>query len=547
MNDREMMFSILMRYVRAHPASKHPLMFVLVIAALLLTAVLAYFCWFVWLPQLWNWGFDPPTLKAVPALLGALYLCIIPVMPIVFGTGAIAAIMQASSGAPEQTAARAIRIQAGMIGKFRLGLLVFGVIPIIVALMAFAVYGAATSKLATLRWIFLIVVVLFPAMLYYLFNVSRRYSILTDLLSNLNRIGLLTRDSDLYREQTRQKRVITYLRKYESAYGDLSRRDLEKIREAAALDETPDPIEQNLEDDQRTLSAVLYETRIPVVIATVLIALGWAVALPPLDQAANWEDHFSPTVGPISFAFLGAYFFSIQMLLRRYIRRDLSSAAFASVSLRIILAVIGTWVIFHVVDLLLEKPLKQDAQLVLAFSVGLLPMIVIQGLAEVGKKIFAWAQVMESLRNNYPTSRLDGLSVWHAARLEEEDLDNVHGVATADILELMIQTRLPPDRIVEWIDQALLYSQLADAKQGTESLTDKLKRNGIRTATGLLVNEDQEGDKLKQLFSDQEQACLALASRAIRTKPNLEAVLRWRGIDVSRFPALDDVRQPPAP
>lgn len=51
---------------------------------------------------------------------------------------------------------------------------------------------------------------------------------------------------------------------------------------------------------------------------------------------------------------------------------------------------------------------------------------------------------MKSLENTFPTSRQDGRSVWHASRLEEEDIENVHGMASADILDLMIQTRLRP-------------------------------------------------------------------------------------------------------
>ena len=553
-----------MQYLRTHPGSHVPLMIVVGLLTVIVTPLIAYGCWWWLLPRLWAWGFTPTTWRAVVSVLGAFYLLAIPLGAAAVGVQAFLMIMAAASGvppapteaegpddapavahtfaverpvAPRHTSGRAAE-------KFRLALLVFGFIPIVVGLVALGIYVNITWNLASLRWIFLVVVVLFPATLYYLFNVSRRYSILTDLVANLDRVGLLACANGA-REETRQKRVLSYIRKFESTYGPLNAIALKEIQLAAALDHTPEPIDET-GDDPRPLSAVLHETRIPVVLATILIAVGWAVALPPLEPAATWEAQFSPTRGPISFAFLGAYFFSIQMLLRRYVRRDLSSTAFTGVSLRIILATIGTWVVVYGVDglgIITSAKLTDEGRLVTAFSIGLLPVIVIQALAEVSKKLFAWARVMESLRNSFPTSRLDGLSVWHASRLEEEDLENVHGMATADVLELMIQTRLPPDRIVEWVDQAVLYSQMADAQPGAENLTDKLKRNGIRTATALLVGQDQEADRLEQLFTPEERACLSLAGRAIRTKPNLEPILRWRGIDVRRFPAIE----PPDP
>jgi hypothetical protein len=43
---------------------------------------IAYLCWFVWLPQLWNWGFQPLSFRAVLSVLGAIYLLIIPFMPV---------------------------------------------------------------------------------------------------------------------------------------------------------------------------------------------------------------------------------------------------------------------------------------------------------------------------------------------------------------------------------------------------------------------------------------------------------------------------------
>jgi hypothetical protein len=85
-------------------------------------------------------------------------------------------------------------------------------------------------------------------------------------------------------------------------------------------------------------------------LSTVLIALGWFVVLPPYE--ADAVINTSPGVQaltltgtPVQLAFLGAYFFSLQMLFRRYVLKDLGGSAYVAVSIRIILAVIGIWIL----------------------------------------------------------------------------------------------------------------------------------------------------------------------------------------------------------
>jgi hypothetical protein len=42
------------------------------------------------------------------------------------------------------------------------------------------------------------------------------------------------------------------------------------------------------------------------------------------------------------------------------------------------------------------------------------------------------------------------------ARLYDEGVNNVQGLAHADVVELMLQTRIPVPRILDWVDQAIL-------------------------------------------------------------------------------------------
>ena len=96
--------------------------------------------------------------------------------------------------------------------------------------------------------------------------------------------------------------------------------------------------------------------------------------------------------------------------------------------------------------------------LLLGFAVGVFPVVAWQIIRNIMIKIFRYA--LPSLESQLALDCLDGLTVWHEARLEEEDIENVPNMATADIVSLLVSTRLPADRIVDWVDQAILLTYL---------------------------------------------------------------------------------------
>ena len=48
------------------------------------------------------------------------------------------------------------------------------------------------------------------------------------------------------------------------------------------------------------------------------------------------------------------------------------------------------------------------------------------------------------------------MNVWYEARLVEEGIEEVQNLATSDIGNALLRTRIPPERLINWIDQALL-------------------------------------------------------------------------------------------
>lgn len=64
---------------------------------------------------------------------------------------------------------------------------------------------------------------------------------------------------------------------------------------------------------------------------------------------------------------------------------------------------------------------------------------------------------------------------------------------TADLSDLMLNTHIARGRIIDWVDEAMLYAQVgpksAEAQQ--PSAREVLRAHGIRTGTSLLLAYDQ--------------------------------------------------------
>ena len=48
-------------------------------------------------------------------------------------------------------------------------------------------------------------------------------------------------------------------------------------------------------------------------------------------------------------------------------------------------------------------------------------------------------------------SQLDGVDLHDSTRLETEGINDVPSLAKADLVSLMVSTRLPVDRLVDWV------------------------------------------------------------------------------------------------
>jgi hypothetical protein len=203
-------------------------------------------------------------------------------------------------------------------------------------------------------------------------------------------------------------------------------------------------------------------TRWPILVATVMITLGWVLTLLPagsgseITQPGQLIEFFLPQKTAVSFAFLGTYFFVLNMVLHRYVRADLKPKAYSSITVRIFVVVILAWV--------LGALFSGTTGLVVAFLVGVFPE---SGLTLIRESIrsqsgLGWFVRVLGTRTEekYPLTKLEELDVYDRSRLLDEGVTNIESLAHHDLVDLMLETRIPVPRLVDWIDQAILYLHL---------------------------------------------------------------------------------------
>jgi hypothetical protein len=242
-------------------------------------------------------------------------------------------------------------------------------------------------------------------------------------------------------------------------------------------------------------------TRWPILIATSVITLGWAVALldtKPVHDIAQGAltTLITPTPAAPTFAFLGAYFFALNNVLRGFVRGDLRPKSYAQISVRIVGSVVLAFTLERLVGGVGGDP-SSATLLTFAFIAGVVPETALIRLQEMTRGLVstrAGRGQMDHASRTYetePLTRLQGIDIYDRARLNDEGVTNVEGLAHHDIVELLLKTRIPASQLLDWVDQAILFihcSAAWDEEDGAHrgaSPLSQLRAHGIRTATGL--------------------------------------------------------------
>ncbi|MFL5351414.1 hypothetical protein [Archangium sp.] len=263
--------------------------------------------------------------------------------------------------------------------------------------------------------------------------------------------------------------------------------------------------------------------RSPLLVATLVLALGWTFTLlsvnePPviLDSSMEFLAFFQPQTSALTFGFLGAYSYTLLTVFRSYARRDLQPKIYSHITTRVFTVMVLAWVLEQSWRMFpgtpADAPLYSAKLLTLAFVTGIIPetglVFISEMLRNTKKKVkrMGAGSGLELVDPHAPLTSLEGIDIYDRARLQDEGVTNVQALARHDVVELMLQTRIPAPRLLDWVDQAILHLHASAGGQGDDSLLQTLRRYGIRTVTDLLESYE------KARRRGQEEAFLTLLS-----------------------------------
>jgi hypothetical protein len=208
--------------------------------------------------------------------------------------------------------------------------------------------------------------------------------------------------------------------------------------------------------------------RWPVLLTTFTMTIGWVLFffsegpkyLYEVMKTGNISYIFNNMGGshPVVFGFLGAFFWALGTLFNRYVRGDLKATVFTHITIRIWSVIILTLVISAVWPGYSQfwipnggKSSPPQELLAASFIFGIFPDA---GLDLVKKIIKGTVRFKGT--SEIPLNEIQGLSLWDQGRLEEEGIQNVQNLAMADVVGLIVNTRLSVMSILNWVDQAIL-------------------------------------------------------------------------------------------
>jgi hypothetical protein len=234
-----------------------------------------------------------------------------------------------------------------------------------------------------------------------------------------------------------------------------------------------------------------------LIVSTALLVNGWIIALTPIGPVpatiTNLADFFTPNGSPFAFGFLGVYFFTINMIYRRYVRADLTPKTYAYITVRLLFTVVLVWAVSTLPQFSTGSYLEKGLSIV-AFMIGIFPESGLTLLQDYFNKITTKRRGQDP--DIFSLTKLEGMNLYDQARLMEEGIENIENLAHHNLMELIARTRIPTQRLVDMFDQAILYLHLGTEENKIRKL---LKSLGVRTATDLLNCRNKLDD-----FQDEE-------------------------------------------
>ena len=196
-------------------------------------------------------------------------------------------------------------------------------------------------------------------------------------------------------------------------------------------------------------------------------------------------------VGVVMYAFWGAFLYNLYNFIRRIIDGDFVPRVVIMGGIRIVLAIFASLLIYFVlfregVQSSIEALMPSGLLIVTSFLAGFYPR-------QTLKMVVTWvagrlSQIFPAIGKYIytPLTVIQGITLEIEDRLNEEGVDSIQALATADASKLLRCLPYPDTTILDWIDQAKLALYFVD-----EAEFASLAGLGIRTYSGLLAYRDQ--------------------------------------------------------
>jgi hypothetical protein len=159
-----------------------------------------------------------------------------------------------------------------------------------------------------------------------------------------------------------------------------------------------------------------------------------------------------PSYDFLLYAIIGAYVFNLGVLVRRTFLADVTEHVYWGAINRLLLTC-GLALACHGI---FAPSVFGNA---LFFIIAFMPRVFITQLRKTASKVLT-----DDGRSadELPLQMVQGIDIWKEQRLEEEGIESIQNLATADILTLAVKTHYPVRTLIDWIDQAILIQRFPD-------------------------------------------------------------------------------------
>ena len=226
-----------------------------------------------------------------------------------------------------------------------------------------------------------------------------------------------------------------------------------------------------------------------------------------LNPAANKQivNYQNGAILTFNMAFLGAYLWGIQNIVRRYSMNDLIPVAYFNLGVRMIFASLLALMIYHLSEvapkMLVSMLTGPDTDInkdpsssngtdlimpIFAFLIGMFPQ---RGLKWLTEKFSMFSQKIDPSVRDLPLEMVEGISIYDRVRLEELGIDSCYDLANVDYIPCLFKMPYSPRILISWILQAKLCVYFG------RQVKD-LREHGIHTVWQL---NSYKPDELKEL------------------------------------------------